>query len=111
MSKTFKDFLEEDLDVFFNLDEMADIHELEGEQIPAIVVATLADDKLAGVPRDQLYAMQEVTKSYRTIYVKSSDFFMPKVDSVITLDREEYYVEETSDQAGVIKIIVTANES
>lgn len=111
MNKTFKDFAAEDLSVFFNLEEMADMHELDGEMMPAIVVATKADDKLAGLPRDQLYAVQEVFKEYKTIYVKSSDYYIPKVDSVINLDGSDYYVEETSDEAGVIKMVVTANES
>lgn len=110
-NKTFKDFADEDLDVFFNLDEMASMHELDGETLPLIVVATEADDKLSGISRDQIYASQEVFKSYKTIYVKHTDYLIPKIDSVITLDGEEYYVEETSDESGVIKIIVTANES
>lgn len=110
-NKTFKDFADEDLGVFFNLDEMASMHELDGEIMPLIIVATEADDKLNGIPREQIYASQEVFKAYKTIYVKHSDYLIPKVDSVITLDGEEYYVEETSDESGVIKIIATANES
>ncbi|BAQ11451.1 hypothetical protein OXB_2981 [Bacillus sp. OxB-1] len=110
-SRTFKDFADEDLDVFFNLDEMATTHELEGEQLALVVVATQADDKLSGYSREQLHASQEVFRSYKTIYVKTSDFFLPKIDSRITLDGEDYYVEEATDESGVIKIVVTANES
>ncbi|PIC80538.1 hypothetical protein CSV75_01740 [Sporosarcina sp. P18a] len=111
MKRMFKDFATEDLNVFFNLNEMADMHELDGAELPILVVTTKADDKLSGMPRDQIYASQEVYKTYRTIYVKTSDFFIPKIDSVITLDGKEYYVEETSDESGVIKIVVSANES
>lgn len=110
-SKTFKDFITEDLNVFFNLDEMASEHELDGERIPLVVVATEADDKINGMSRDQLYATQEVYKSYRTIYVKHADYLMPKIDSLITLDGKEYYVEESSDESGVIKIVASAVES
>ncbi|ARK25999.1 hypothetical protein SporoP37_15845 [Sporosarcina sp. P37] len=111
MNKTFKDFAFEDLDVFFNLEELADMHELDGEMMPTVVVATKADEKLGGVSRDQMYSSQEVFKEYKTIYVRSSDYYIPKVDSRITLDGTDYYVEETSDESGVLKIIVSANES
>lgn len=109
--KTFKDFIAEDLDVFFDLDEMADEHELEGETIPLIVLDNQSNDKRTGMSRDQSYASQEVFKQYKTIYVKTADFYIPKVDSVIVLDRNEFYVEEAGEEQGVIRILVSANES
>lgn len=109
--KMFKDFIEEDLDVFFNLDEMADEHELGGEIVPLIISDNQANDKLTGLTRQQAYATQEVYKEFKTIYVKTADFYIPKVDSIIVLDGKEYYVEEASDEKGVIRIVVSANES
>ena len=109
--KTFKDFIDEDLDVFFNLDEMAEEHELEGEIVPLIISDNQSNDKLTGFSREQNYATQEVFKQFKTIYVKTADFYIPKVDSVIELDGQEYYVEEASDEKGIIRIVVSANES
>lgn len=109
--KTFKDFIHEDLDVFFNLDEMAEEHELEAVIVPLIISDNQSNDKLAGFSREQNYATQEVFKQFKTIYVKTADFYIPKVDSVIVLDGQEFYVEEASDEKGIIRIVVSANES
>lgn len=110
MNKTFKDFILEDLDVFFNVDEMADKHELEGQDLDLIVVDSSLED-LKGFGRDQLNVAQEVFKIFKTVYVKSSDFYIPKVDSELVLDGESYFVEEAKDQNGVIKIVLSTNES
>jgi len=109
--KTFRDFLNDDLNVFFNLNEFAEDHELDGVVVPLVVVETQSNDHVNGFPREQLYAAQEVFKQLKTIYVKSTDYFVPKVDSVITLDNEEYYVDDASEEHGVIRIVVSANES
>ena len=42
--KTFKDFAHEDLNVFFNLDEFGEEHELDGEVLTLIVVDSKDDD-------------------------------------------------------------------
>lgn len=109
--KTFKDFANEDLDVFFDLDEMAEEHELEGEIVPLIISDNQSNDKLTVLTREQAYAAQEVFKQFKTIYVKAADFYIPKVDSVIDLDGQEFYVEEAADEKGVIRIVISANES
>lgn len=110
MNKTFKDFIMEDLNVFFNVDEMATQHELEGDILDLVVVDTTLED-LQGFGRDQLNASQEVFKVFKTIYVKSSEFYVPKVDSCLTLDGSEFYVEEAGEELGIIRILVSANES
>ena len=111
MNKTFKDFLMEDLDVFFNVDELACEHELEGETITLVVVNNKSDNNMTGFSREQLDGAQEVFKQYKTIYIKSADFYVPNIDSIITLDRIEYYVEEASEGNGVIRIVLSLNES
>ena len=110
MNKTFKDFIMEDLDVFFNVEEMADEHVLDGQDLDLIVIDSSLED-LIGFGRDQLDAAQEVFKVFKTVYVKSSDFYVPKVDSELNLDGQGYYVEEAKDQNGVIKIVLSAHES
>lgn len=110
MNKTFKDFILEDLNVFFNDDEMADQHELDGQSLSLIVVDNSSKD-LNGLGREQLDASQEVYKVYKTVYVKSSDFYVPKIDSEIVLDGQSYYVEESGEEMGVIRVLLSANES
>lgn len=110
MSKTFKDFIMKDLDVFFNVDEMADEHKLEGQTLDLVVVDSSSED-LKGLGREQLDATQEVYKVFKTVYVKSSDFYVPKIDSELVLDGQRYYVEESGEEMGVIRIVLSANES
>lgn len=111
MNKTFKDFVKEDLSVFFNAEEFANLHEIDGENVLAIIVDNDSTDNIAGFTREQAYATQEVFKVLKTIYVKSAEFYVPKVDSEITIDGEKYFVEATGDENGVIRIVVSAYES
>ena len=107
----FKDTLEADLsNVFFNDDEMAAKHELDGEELTIVVVDNSLED-LNGLGREQLNASQEVFKVFKTIYVKSSDIYVPKVESYLILDGDEFYVEEAGEDMGLIRILVSANES
>lgn len=110
-NKTFKDFLLEDLDVFFNVDELASEHELEGEKVTLVVVNNKADNNITGFSRGQLNGAQEVFKQYKSIYVKSADFYEPTIDSILILDGIEYYVEEASEGNGVIRIVLSLYES
>ena len=111
IKKTFKDFVKEDLNVFFNVKELADEHELEGETVTLVLVNNRADNNMTGFSRNQLDGAQEVFKQYKTIYIKSADFYIPNIDSLITLDGIEYYVEEASEGNGVIRIVLSLNES
>jgi len=109
--KTFKDYVNEDLNVFFNLKEFAEEHELEGETLPMIVIDHKLENNATNLPRDQIYASQEVFKRYKTVYVKTSDFYVPKVDSELILDGESFFVEEAGEEQGIIRILLSANES
>lgn len=111
MIKTFKDFILEDLDVFFNDEEFGDEHELDGETLIAIAVDNSINNDSKGLSKEQHYASQEVYKKTKTVYVKSADFYIPKVDSTISLDGESYYVDEANEHNGIIKILLSANES
>lgn len=109
---SFKEFAESDLDsVFFNEDEFADEHELDGEKLSLVIVENNFDSVSQGFSRNQLNATQEVFQQLKTIYVKSKDYYVPKVDSTITLDGFEYYVEEAREEQGIIRIVVSSNES
>lgn len=106
----FKESLEKDLSsVFFNANEFAEKHELEGKELDLVVESNLGGVK--GYGKDQLSASQEVYSNFKTIYVKSPDFYVPKVDSTLELDGKEYYVEEASEEMGVIRIVISAYES
>lgn len=107
----FKDTLEKDLsNVFFNIEEMSDEHELDGETLNLVVDESNLES-MKGYGKDQLSASQEVFLHFKTIFVKSSDFYVPKVGSNLNLDNKEYYVEESGEEMGIIRIVISANES
>lgn len=108
--KTFKDFIHEDLNVFFNLDEFAEIHNLDGNDLPIIVIESKSDDLFTGYPQEQMYSSQEVFKKYKTIYVKSEDYEKPIIGSEIFLDGESLFVDEVSDDLGVIRILAFTHD-
>jgi len=110
MAKTFKDFLQQDVsNVFFNIDEMSDEHELEGRTLNIIVDESNLEG-MRGYGKDQLSASQELYVHFITIFVKISDFYVPKVGSQLRLDNQYYYVEESYDESGIVKIVLSANE-
>ncbi len=107
----FKEAIEKDLSsVFFNANEFAEEHELEGETL-GLVVEDTSLEELKGYGKDQLSASQEVFSHFKTIFVRSSDFYVPKVGSFLNLDGNEYYVEESAEDMGIIRIVISANES
>ncbi|MFJ8100416.1 hypothetical protein [Lysinibacillus sp. NPDC096212] len=107
----FKEALEKDLSsVFFNANEFAEEHELEGETLDLVVEDTSLEE-LKGYGKDQLSAAQEVFSHFKTIFVRSSDFYVPKVGSILVLNGNEYYVEESAEDMGIIRILISANES
>lgn len=106
----FKDTLEKDLsNVFFNVNELADKHVLGGRELDIVVENYLGDIK--GYGKEQLMVSQEVFTHLKTILVKTNDFYIPNVGSVLELDGEEYYVEEAGEELGVIRIVISAYES
>lgn len=109
-NKTFKDFVQSDLDVFFNPVEFGEFHTLGSKEIMMIIV----EDGFEGKNRrtdDFDEVTQNLYESLKTIYLKSSDYKKPDVGKRITLDGEKYYVVGSSVTAGVLKISLSANES
>lgn len=109
--KTFKDFIHEDLNVFFNLEEMGEEHELDGEILPIVVTEVNLNNSRTGLAREQFHVSQEVYSFVKTVYVRSEQFYLPKVGVELTLDGRKFFVEDSSDQQGIIKIVLSANES
>ena len=109
--KTFKDFIHEDLNVFFNLEEMAEEHELDGEILPIVVTEVNLNNSRTGLAREQFHVSQEVYSFVKTVYVRSEQFYLPEVGVELTLDGRKFFVEDSSEQQGIIKIVLSANES
>lgn len=105
----FKDKLEKDLkNVFFNQNEFAEYHDIDGQQVLAIIESDQFNER----PKDQLYHLTNgIYRSSITIYVKSADYDKPVIGQRISVDEEDYYVVSVSEDTGLLKIIATANEA
>ncbi|WP_240468813.1 hypothetical protein [Anoxybacillus sp. MB8] len=66
-------------------------------------------DQFVERPRDLVG--NSIFHSTITIYVKSTDYRKPVIGQRITVDQENYYVTSVSEDAGVLKISATANET
>lgn len=106
---TFKDALKEDLtDVFFNLDEFADTHTVDGTKMPAIV------DEMENIEREKRMKshMDGIHAREILLYVKASDFGpLPAQGRIIVLDSRKYTVLDAVDEGGVYSITMEANRS
>ncbi|ABO49742.1 conserved hypothetical protein [Desulforamulus reducens MI-1] len=100
----FKDYAAADIAVFVNVDEMADSHDIDGQQIPAIVDS----DVLSGQSeyRDGIY-LGEIL-----VFVRSSDLpSRPVKNQHMRLDGELYLVSNCSEEDGLLQITLEANEA
>jgi hypothetical protein len=105
-----KDVIQNDLSVFFSLDEFAEYIDIDGQQVLAII----GSDEFNERPRhpEDLYNITNgIYQSSITILVKSADFEKPVVGQQISINGEDYYVVSVSEESGVIKINATANEA
>ncbi|MCR4436165.1 MAG: hypothetical protein QHH06_10330 [Clostridiales bacterium] len=104
MSK-FKDYINSDLSSFFNPDEFAEIHTIEGRELLVVV----DNDRLS----------QRTQKEYEGIYVGDLLFFVsaadygtrPKPGEVVRFDQVPYEVFDVKEGGGVYEIILKASES
>ncbi|QPA33428.1 hypothetical protein [Thermaerobacillus caldiproteolyticus] len=106
----FRDQLAADLDAFFNTDEFAEYHDIDGQQVLAII----GSDEFNERPRHPEYLFRNTDGIYQssiTIFVKSTDYDKPVVGQQIYVDGEDYYVVSVSEECGLLKIIATANEA
>ncbi|HHW03408.1 MAG TPA: hypothetical protein GXX35_11490 [Thermoanaerobacterales bacterium] len=100
-----KDIIQMDLDVFFNLDEFAESHIIDGRPLNVIV----DNDRL----------QQRSQKEYDGIYVGDLLYFVaakdygsaPKPGSVQVFDGRSYTVFDVRQDMGVYEIILKLNAS
>jgi hypothetical protein len=100
---TFKETLNGDLDVFFNLEEFAEQHIVDGIEIPIIIDEDGLEElkNLRDVNYDGIY------KAVLLFYVKKSDIGgKPAINALMEMDDKTYQVIGTSSNDDVIKIIL-----
>ena len=81
------------LTVFMNMEEFAEVHEINGRRLRCIIDTNEADTA------PSLYE-----GVYTTVYVLSSEIRAPAVDEVFTIDNVMFVVKHVSDEDGLIVI-------
>ena len=84
------------LTVFMNMEEFAEVHEINGRRLRGIIDTNEADTA------PSLY--EGVYTLLTTVYVLSSEIRAPAVDEVFTIDNVMFVVKHVSDEDGLIVI-------
>lgn len=84
------------LTVFMNMEEFAEVHEINGRRLRCIIDTNETDTA------PSLY--EGVYTLLTTVYVLSSEIRAPAVDEVFTIDNVMFVVKHVSDEDGLIVI-------
>ena len=104
---SFKDQIKQDLsDIFLNLDEFADIHRIEGKEVPVVIDSDIMA-KLSKIGDNRIHGMDEADM---IIMGKASD--LPEnldPGRLLNLDGREVIVVTTTSEMGLVQISVRQN--
>ena len=101
---SFKDQIKQDLsDIFLNLDEFADLHRIEGKEVPVVIDSDIMA-KLSKIGDNRIHGMEETDM---VIMGKASD--LPEnldPGRLLNLDGREVIVVTTTSEMGLGQIAV-----
>ncbi|ASM68651.1 hypothetical protein [Blautia hansenii] len=104
---SFKDQIKQDLsDIFLNLDEFADLHRIEGKEVPVVIDSDIMA-KLSKIGDNRIHGMDEADM---VIMGKASD--LPEnldPGRLLNLDGREMIVVTTTSEMGLVQIAVRQN--
>ena len=104
---SFKDQIKQDLsDIFLNLDEFADLHRIEGKEVPVVIDSDIMA-KLSKIGDNRIHGMDEADM---VIMGKASD--LPEnldPGRRLNLDGREVIVVTTTSEMGLVQIAVRQN--
>ena len=104
---SFKDQIKQDLsDIFLNLDEFADLHRIEGKEVPVVIDSDIMA-KLSKIGDNRIHGMDEADM---IIMGKASDL-RENLDPgrLLNLDGREVIVVTTTSEMGLVQIAVRQN--
>ena len=104
---SFKDQIKQDLsDIFLNLDEFADLHRIEGKEVPVVIDSDIMA-KLSKIGDNRIHGMDEADM---VIMGKASD--LPEnldPGRLLNLDGREVIVVTTTSEMGLVQLAVRQN--
>ena len=104
---SFKDQIKQDLsDIFLNLDEFADLHRIEGKEVPVVIDSDILA-KLSKIGDNRIHGMDEADMVIRGIASGLPDNLDP--GRLLNLDGREVIVVTTTSEMGLVQIAVRQN--
>ena len=105
---TFKESLTQDLDIFLNMDEFAEEHELNG--VPTLCVVQSPTDREIFLQNRDYAGYDGIYGKQTIVHVKKSDLpELPPEQQVFYLDGEIYKVAQVIDDMGMVSIVLESN--
>lgn len=104
---SFKDQIKQDLsDIFLNLDEFADLHRIEGKEVPVVIDSDIMA-KLSKIGDNRIHGMDEAD----TIIMGKASDLPENLDPgrLLNLDGREVIVVTTTSEMGLVQIAVRQN--
>jgi len=105
MIMPLRDYLIPDLNVFMNLDEFAELHSIDGVELPVII----DNDRLRERTQKEFNG---ISIGELLIFVKKDDLEKrPEIGRPMRFDKRQMYVADCIEDMGVYEIILTQNRS
>jgi hypothetical protein len=102
---TLKSQIQADIPAFFDLDEFAEEHEVNGATVSCIWDQDLSTERSKGDRNMGVYLHQPV------LFVPLVSLSKPRIAERMTVDGEYYTVTNVVESEGVLEITLTANQS
>ena len=104
---SFKNQIKQDLsDVFLNLDEFADLHRIEGKEVPVVIDSDMLE-KLSKIGDNRIHGMDEADM----VIMGKASYLPENLDPgrLLNLDGREVIVVTTTSEMGLVQIAVRQN--
>lgn len=109
MRKTFREYLQDDLDkTFFCKEEYAEVHEINGKEYPCQLQKLNIEDKIT-VKNSQ--HMDGVFTDSLFLFIDKKYIQKPVENELIEIDDDAFIVQSVQDQLGLLIVELLRNES
>ncbi|MBG6243287.1 MAG: sugar transporter [Candidatus Symbiopectobacterium sp. Dall1.0] len=106
--RSFKEVMGQDISAtFFNENEFADIYNIDGKDILAVLDTDLIHERNK---RSYAEFAEGINQGQITLFVSRDNFtHIPVKDQSMNINGRNYFVDEATDNAGVLEITLTIN--
>lgn len=102
--RTFKEDIEFDLDSFLNDREFCDEHNINGNIVICLVDEDISDERTSKNRDEGVYIIQ------KSLFIKKENIDKPAIESLLTLDNEDYLVTNVKEAGFLYEIILVRND-